>query len=79
MQSLNISSLIDNGLEALANTIPEMKHVSIFSVNSMLTKLRTYPHNFWPPLKVKAVSTMGTPVAVISIIILSIGLNCKCF
>ena len=27
MQSLNISSLTDNRLEALASKIPEMKHV----------------------------------------------------
>ena len=28
MQSLNISILTDNGIEVLANKIPEMKHVS---------------------------------------------------
>ena len=38
MQSINISSLTDNGLDALGNKIPEMKHVSIFSINSTLNK-----------------------------------------
>ena len=40
MQSLNISSLTDDRLQALANEIPEMTHVSIFSINSTLMKLR---------------------------------------
>ena len=53
MQSLNISSLTDNKLQVLANKIPEMKHVLIFSINSMLTKCRTYPHSFWSLMKVK--------------------------
>ena len=79
MQFLNISSFTDNRLETLADKIPEMKHVSIFSVNSTLTKLRTYPNNFWSPLKVKIFSTISTPVAVISITFFSIGLYCKYF
>ena len=78
MQSLNISSLKDNGLQVLANKIPEMKHVSIFSINSMLMKLSTFMHNFWSPMKV-IFSTIGTPVTVVSIISLSIGLYCKYF
>ena len=53
MQSLNILSFTDNGLEALANKIPEMKHGSIFSVNNILTKLISFPSNFWSPMKVK--------------------------
>ena len=42
MQSLVILSLLDNGLEALDSKIPEMKHVSISSINSTLTKLRSF-------------------------------------
>ena len=42
MQSLNISSLTEGKLQVLTNKILEMKHVSIFNINSMLTKLRTY-------------------------------------
>ena len=34
MQSLNILSLTENGLESLASKIPEMKHVSISNINS---------------------------------------------
>ena len=79
MQSLNILNFTDDGLEVLANKILEMKHVSIFSINSTLTKLRTFPLNFWSPMKVKIFCTIGTPIAVISIISLSIGLYCKCF
>ena len=45
----------------------------------MPTKLRTYPHSFWSPMKVKKFSTIDTPIAAISIIALSIGLYCKCF
>ena len=47
MQSLNISSLTDNKLQDLANNILYMKHVSIFNINSVLTKMRTYPHSFF--------------------------------
>ena len=32
---------IDDGLQVIANKIPEVKHVSVFSINSMLTQLRT--------------------------------------
>ena len=79
MQPLNVSSLTDDRLEVLANKILEMKHVLIFSINNILSKLRTYPHNFWYHMKVKILLTIGTPVAVISIKTLSIGLYCKCF
>ena len=71
--SSNISSLTNNGLEAQASKIPEMKHVSICSTNSMLTKLRLFTHNFWSPMKFKMFSTIGTPIAVIIILILSIS------
>ena len=40
MQSLNISSHTDKGLEALASKIPDMKHLSITSINSRFTELR---------------------------------------
>ena len=48
---LNVLSLTDNGLEALASKILEMKHVSISSIYSMLTELRSFPPNFWSPQK----------------------------
>ena len=53
MQSLNISSLTDNEQEALAIEILEMKHVSISSINSTLTNLRSFTSNFWSPMKIK--------------------------
>ena len=74
MQSLNISSLTDNGLEALASKIPEMKHVSISSINRTFTKLRSFMPNFWFPMKEKILLTIGTPIAVI--VILSYLLCC---
>ena len=46
MLSLNISSIVDDKFQVLANKILEMKHVLIFDINTMLTKLRTYPHSF---------------------------------
>ena len=49
MQALNIPSLTGNGLEALASKIPEMKHASISRINSMLTKIRSFPPNVWSP------------------------------
>ena len=73
MQSLNISSLMDDKLQVLANKILEMKHVSIFNINSTLTKLRTYPHSFWSSMTVKMFLTIGTTIAAISMIALSTG------
>ena len=61
MQGLNILSLTDYKLEVLASKIPEMKHVFISSINSTLTKLRSFTPNFWFPMKVKLVLAMGTP------------------
>ena len=45
----------------------------------MLTKLRSFPPNAWSLMKVKMFSTIGTPIGVIIILFLSIGLYCKCF
>ena len=56
-----------------------MNHVSIFNINGMLAKCRKYPHSFWFWMKVKTFSTIGTPVAAVSITALSVGLYCKCF
>ena len=56
-----------------------MKHVSIFNINSMLNNLGhtlIVSGTWW---KMKTFSTIGTPVAAISIIAMSIGLFCKCF
>ena len=63
----------------LANEIWEMKHVSIFSINSTLMKPRSLPPNFWSSTKPKLFSTIGTPITIIIIFIFSIGLYCKCF
>ena len=74
MQSLNISSLMDDKLQDFAHKFLEVKHVSIVSINSTLTKLRIYPHNAWFSMKVKTFLTMGTSVSAVSVIALSIGL-----
>ena len=79
MQALNISNLTYYKLEALATRIPEIKYVSISSVNSTLTMLRSLTPNFWLPMKVKLVSAIGTPTTVIKILFVSITLYCKCF
>ena len=71
MQSLNILSLTDNGLEALASKIPQMKHVSISSINNQLRELRSFTPNLWSLMKVQMFSTMGTPIAVIIILLIS--------
>ena len=41
MQSLNICNLTDDSLQNLANEMPEMKHMSVFSINNALTKIRS--------------------------------------
>ena len=79
MQSLYISSLTDNGLEALASKIPEMEHVSISSINSALTELRSFTPDLWSPMKDKMFSIIGTLIVVIIMLLLSISLYCKCF
>ena len=76
---MNISSLMDDKLQDLAHNILEMKHVSIFSTNSTLTKLRTYPHNFWSSKKLKTFLTLGASVSVAGVIAQPIGSYCKCF
>ena len=38
MQSLDISSLTDENLKSIANKRPEMKHMSLFSINNTLPK-----------------------------------------
>ena len=53
MQSLNLLHLMDDKQQNIANKIPEMKQMLIFSMNSTLTELRTYPSNFWSSMKVK--------------------------
>ena len=62
MQFLNILSLTDNRLEALASKIPEMKHVSISSINNTLAMLRSFMHNFWSLMNVKLFSAIGAYV-----------------
>ena len=79
MQALNILSLMDYNLEALANKIWEMKHLFISCIKSTLTMLRSFTANFWSPMKVKLFSTIGTPTRVIIILFISITLYSKCF
>ena len=79
MQALNILSLTDYKLEALAGNIPEMTHVSISSTNSALTKLTLFTLNFWSPMKIKLIPAIGMPSMVIIILLISITLYCKCF
>ena len=57
-------------LQNIDTKILEMKHVSIFSINSMLTKLRTYPHCLCSLMKVKTFLTIGTSVTAVSVIAL---------
>ena len=46
MQSLDMSNLTDDSLQNLANKIPEMMHMSVFSINNTLRKIRSLPPNF---------------------------------
>ena len=78
MQSLKISSLIDDGLQVLVNTILEMKHYNNFNINSTLTNLGHTSIFSGPQWKWKHF-VIGIPIVAISIIALSIGLYCKCF
>ena len=43
MQSLDISSLTDDNVKNIANKIPEMKHMSVLSINNTLTRIRPLP------------------------------------
>ena len=82
IQLLNLTSLTDNKLQDLAHKILEMKQMSIYSINitSMASiKLRGYPNNFWPSVKVKTFSTMDTLVSSLGILALVIGLYYRCF
>ena len=54
-----------------------MKQMSIFSINSTLTKLRTYPNNSWCSRKLKMFSTIGTSASAFGIIDLAIASYCK--
>ena len=79
MISLNPSGLTDDKLKDLAHKILEKKQMSVFSINSRLTKLKTYPNNFWSSIKVKMISTIGISVSAFGIIALAMGLYFKCF
>ena len=78
MQSLDISSLTDDNLKILAQKITEMKHMSVFSINNTL-KIRSLPPTFWSSMEAKLLSTIGTPIMTIIILLLIIILYCKCF
>ena len=79
MQSLNISSLTDDSLQNLVNKIPEIKHMSMFSINNTLTKIRSLAPTFWSFMEVKLFSTVGNPIMKIIILLLIISFYCKCF
>ena len=79
MQSLNISSLTDDNLKNSANKIPEMNHMSVFSISNTLTRIRSLPPTFWLSMEFELFSTIGTPIMVIIIILLIISLYCKYF
>ena len=70
MQTLNLTSLTDDKLQHLAQKIPEMKQISIYSMNSTSTNLTAYTNNFWSSVKVKTFSAMGTLVSAFSLIVL---------
>ena len=80
MQSLDISSITDENLKSLANEIPQMKYMSVFSINNTLTKLRSSPPNFWSSTEVKLLSTLGIPITTTIILALIIITTYhKCF
>ena len=79
MQSLNISSLTDDSLQNLSNKMPEMKHMSTFSINNTIMKIRSLPPTFWSSMEVKLFSTIGTCIMVIIILLLIISLYGKYF
>ena len=80
MQSLDVSSTSDETLKSLANKKLEMKHMSVFSINNTLTKLRSPPPTFWSPTKVKLPSSIGTPImTTIVLALIIITVYCKCF
>ena len=79
MQSLDISGLHYDNLKILAHKIPEIKHMSVFSINSILTRIRSLPPTFWSSIEVELFSTIGTPITTIIILVLIIILYCKCF
>ena len=53
MQSLDISSLTDDNVKILAHKIPEIKHMSVFSINNILTRIKSLPPTFWSSMEVK--------------------------
>ena len=56
-----------------------MKHMSVFSINNKLMKIRSLPLNFWLSTKFKLFCTIGTLLMVIIILLLLISSYCKCF
>ena len=53
MESLDISNLTDDNLKSIANKIHEMKHMSVFSINNTLTRIRSLPQTSGHPQKSK--------------------------
>ena len=77
MQSLNISSLHDHDLQAIA--IPQMKHLSLFSINNTLAKLCSILITHWATHIVKVIPYILTPITVVILIISIVSLYCKCW
>ena len=77
MQFLNISSLNDHSLQSIFTTVPKMKHLSIFSINSTSTKLWPVPIMSWHSKGIRFIPTIVTPVTVIITFFLVITLYWK--
>ena len=56
-----------------------MKHMSVFTINNTLVKIRSLPTAFWSSMEVKLFSNIDTSITVIIILLLLISLYCQCF
>ena len=61
MQALNISNFCNHNLWVIVSKIPEMMDSSTFTINSTLTKLRSFPTKHWSGHIHKIVSIILTP------------------
>ena len=69
MQALNISNFYNTYLQAIANKIPEMKDSSILSINSTLTKPRSFPTKHWSAHILQIVPTILAPLTIVMVLI----------
>ena len=79
MQAQNISNFHDHNLWAIATKIPEMKDSSIFTINSTLTQLRSFPTKHWSANILKIVPTILIPLTIVMVLISIITIYCKCW